>query len=141
MLGSTFSKTDHASGEYDTHHKLKHNWILWAHLPQDPDWSLNSYKVIDTVTTIESTISLMSALPSGFVKNCMLFLMRDGIKPHWEDVQNRNGGCFSYKVLDKNIFETWKQLSFIVAGNSLSDDLNFNSKVTGITISPKKSFA
>jgi hypothetical protein len=70
----------------------------------------------------------------------MLFFMRDGIKPTWEDPKNRNGGCFSYKISEKNVFDSWKQLSFTVAGNSVSNQLNFVNKVTGITISPKKKF-
>jgi hypothetical protein len=121
-------------------HKLNFDWILWAHLPQDPDWTLNSYKILGKVTTIEQTACVMKSLHSHLVKNCMLFFMRDGVKPNWEDVQNRKGGCFSYKVLDKNIFDTWVRLSFVVAGNSISPNQPFNSKITGITISPKKKF-
>tara|TARA_B110000093_G_C12787095_1_gene333025 strand:- start:101 stop:640 length:540 start_codon:yes stop_codon:yes gene_type:complete len=121
-------------------HKLKYNWILWAHLPQDPDWSLDSYKIIGKATTIEEAISITRSLPVILVKNCMLFFMREGVKPHWEDAQNRNGGCFSYKILDKNIIETWKLMCYVVSGNSLSKNNDFNSKIMGITISPKKKF-
>jgi hypothetical protein len=38
------------------------------------------------------------------------------------------------------VFDSWKQLSFAVAGNSVSNQLNFVNRVTGITISPKKKF-
>jgi hypothetical protein len=138
MLGCM--ETDDKSGENINQHKSRYNWILWAHSPQDPDWSLKSYKRIYKVTSMECHISLMRTLPSVMVKNCMLFFMRESIQPQWDDVKNRQGGCFSYKVLDKNICETWNLLSFVLTGDSISDDKEFNSKVTGITISPKKKF-
>jgi len=136
---SLHENTQEISSEFKLH-KLNCKWTLWAHLPQDSNWSLDSYISIGIVSTIEETITVMSSLPVSMVKNCMLFFMREGIKPHWEDIQNRNGGCFSYKVLDKNIYDSWKQLCYVTAGNSVSSNIDFNSKVTGITISPKKKF-
>ena len=78
-------------------------WVLWAHLPHDTDWSLKSYKNIMEVGCVEDIIRLYNSIPEVLVKNCMLFLMRKGISPTWEDKQNRAGGCFSYKI-NKNIF-------------------------------------
>ena len=70
----------------------------------------------------------------------MLFLMRKGVTPTWEDERNRQGGCFSYKINNKNVHTVWKQLSFILVGETISNDHKFSSHVTGITISPKKAF-
>jgi hypothetical protein len=89
---------------------------------------------------VEETIAVTETLPDVLVKNCMLFLMRDGIKPIWEDPQNRNGGCFSYKVLNKNVYEVWKELTYSVVGDFISHNHSFVSAVSGITISPKKNF-
>ena len=121
-------------------HRLKYKWNLWAHLPQDPDWTLKSYKKIFQFKTVEETIAITETLPEGLVKNCMLFVMKDGITPMWEDVRNRNGGCFSYKVSNKNVFEVWRDLSFVLVGESISNNASFVNSVTGITISPKKNF-
>lgn len=121
-------------------HKLSDKWTLWAHLPHDTDWSINSYKKIFTTSTVEETIAIVETLPQILVQNCMLFMMREGIKPTWEDEKNRNGGCFSYKVSNKSVYEVWKDLSYVVVGNTLSNQLLFVNKVTGITISPKKNF-
>ena len=119
---------------------LSCKWTLWAHLPHDIDWSIKSYKPIYTSSTVEETIAVTETMPEILVKNCMLFLMRDGIKPTWEDEKNRNGGCFSYKVSNKNVYETWKELTYVVVGDTVSIQNSFVSKVTGITISPKKNF-
>lgn len=121
-------------------HKLKYKWNLWAHLPQDPDWSVKSYKKIYQFKTVEETIGITESLPEGLVKNCMLFIMKDGITPMWEDPKNRNGGCFSYKVSNKNVFEVWRDLTYVLIGESISANATFVNSVTGITISPKKNF-
>jgi hypothetical protein len=124
----------------EEYHNLSDKWTLWAHLPHNTDWSINSYIKISTFTTVEETIAVTETLPSILVENCMLFLMREGIKPTWEDPKNRDGGCFSYKVSNKTVCKVWKELSYVVVGSSISKQLGFVNNVTGITISPKKNF-
>jgi len=121
-------------------HKLKHYWNLWAHLPQDPDWSVNCYKKFHRFDDLENTIAITETLPEGLVKNCMLFIMKDGITPMWEDIKNRNGGCFSYKVSNKNVCEVWRDLTYVLVGETISSHASFVNGITGITISPKKNF-
>ena len=115
-------------------------WVLWAHLPHDTDWSLGSYKDIMRLEYAEDVVSLYSYLPEVLIKNCMLFLMRDGVTPTWEDKENRNGGCFSYKISNKDVPNVWRSLSYILTGETISTDPKFILKVNGITISPKKHF-
>ena len=121
-------------------HPLNDIWCLWAHLPHDTDWSLNSYKNIYSLKTIEEVIAISNALPIGLVKNCMLFVMRKGITPLWEDPKNRKGGCFSYKINNKNVYECWKNLTYNLVGENLSNNKNLQLQINGITISPKKNF-
>jgi hypothetical protein len=125
------------TGDY---HDLSETWCLWAHLPHDTDWSLKSYRNIYTLSNIEETIAIMETLPETLVKNCMLFLMREGINPTWEDPRNRQGGCFSYKVSNKHVCNVWKELSYVLVGNSISNNDDFVANVSGVTISPKKNF-
>ena len=84
-------------------HKLSDAWTLWAHLPHDTDWSLNSYNKVLTFENIEELITLNNTIPERMLKNCMLFMMKKGIKPIWEDSENREGGCFSYRIANKYI--------------------------------------
>lgn len=123
-----------------TNHKLHDKWTLWAHLPHDTDWTVKSYKKIMTFSTVEEALVLYETLPEKMIKNCMLFLMRDGIQPTWEDVKNRDGGCFSYKVGNKNITTTWKQASYLLVGESLTAETKLSPLINGMTISPKKNF-
>ena len=129
-----------ATSSIETFHQLSNRWTLWAHLPHNTDWSITSYSPIATFTTVEDTLAVTETLPSILVENCMLFIMKEGIKPTWEDPKNRNGGCFSYKVSNKNVYKVWKDLTYVVAGETISKNTGFVSCVTGITISPKKNF-
>jgi hypothetical protein len=93
-----------------------------------------------TFTTVEQALVLYETLPDKMIKNCMLFLMREGIQPTWEDEKNRGGGCFSYKVGNKNIITTWKHASYSLIGETLTAESKLCASINGITISPKKNF-
>ena len=121
-------------------HKLYDNWTLWAHLPHDTDWSFKSYKEILTFNTAEETITLCSSLPEDLIVNSMLFLMRKDIKPMWEDKQNKEGGCFSYRIQNKSVKKIWKQLSYSLVGETLTKNIKHRPLINGIGISPKKNF-
>jgi hypothetical protein len=142
MLSQHTNTTEAAtmSSNMETFHKLSDKWTLWAHLPHNTDWSLKSYIPIATFTTVEETIAVTESLPEPLVENCMLFMMKQGINPMWEDPKNRNGGCFSYKVLNKNVSKAWSELTYRIVGNTISNGDAFVKCVTGITISPKKNF-
>ena len=120
-------------------HRFSDAWILWAHLPQNPDWSLSGYQQIMKFNTIEQACALMECLPEKLIMGCMLFLMKEGVTPLWEDEGNKNGGCFSYKVI-KNISSVWRDVSYSMVGNTITSDPSFNKTITGISLSPKKNF-
>jgi len=56
--------------------------------------SIKSYKNIYSCKTVEQVVAIVQALPPRLVKNCMLFVMRKGITPLWEDPKNRQGWVF-----------------------------------------------
>ncbi len=121
-------------------HKLSDKWVLWAHLPHDTDWTLKSYIKISEMSTMEEIISLNNSIPEKMIKNCMLFLMRKDINPTWEDEKNCKGGCFSFKVMNKQVCEVWNNCMYALTGETVSNKLDFIKKVNGMTISPKKTF-
>ena len=126
---------------HTSQHKLSNKWDLYYHLPNDTNWKLSSYKTImKDINSVEEVLALNEKINDQVVKYSMLFLMRSGISPLWEDPRNRNGGCFSFKVINKQVNEIWKNLFYSICGESLCVN-NDNSKyVNGITISPKKHF-
>ena len=122
-------------------HDLIGKWNLYYHLPHDKNWELSSYKpIMENIGTAEQLIALNEGLPENIVKHCMLFVMRKGITPMWEDPKNRNGGCFSFKVVNKQVPAVWKSLFYALCGETLSTETKYNPLFNGITISPKKNF-
>jgi len=121
-------------------HKLSDKWVLWAHLPHDTDWSLKSYIKIMNINDLEGLLMVQRAIPEKMVKNCMLFMMKAGVNPTWEDPKNREGGCFSFKISNKSVFSSWNKLLLALSSNNISKNDKFLDKVTGVTISPKKTF-
>ena len=124
----------------ETKHHLSDKWVLWAHLPHDTDWTLKSYINIVEFETVEEVIAVINTIPQTMINNCMLFVMKEGINPTWEDKRNSKGGCFSFKIMNKQVCSVWNDLLKVVAGNTISSDEDFVNNVNGITISPKKSF-
>jgi translation initiation factor 4E len=118
---------------------LKTTWVLWGHLQHDSNWNMDSYTQISTISHVEELIELIDILPDKLLTNYMLFMMREGINPVWEDPQNKEGGCFSYKVDNKYVKEIWSDLCYSILGNSISNE-TVNNTITGVSISPKKSF-
>jgi hypothetical protein len=128
-----FEDDEHGAGN-----RLAHNFTLYFHFPQDSDWSINSYKEISTFSTVEKMVQLMDAI-EPIVEKGMLFIMRDEIKPMWEDPINKQGGSFCYRVSKSDVYKSFKMLTFAYCGGtSLSNDATFIDNVTGITVSPKQ---
>ena len=50
-------------------HVLSTSWSLWAHLPQNPDWTQKGYEFIHKYQYIEDTIAITETLPELLVKN------------------------------------------------------------------------
>ena len=70
----------------------------------------------------------------------MFFIMREGILPIWEDKQNKTGGCWSFKIIKKDVFNAWNELAITLLGESITKNPVQNMEINGISISPKKSF-
>tara|TARA_B110000305_G_C19342412_1_gene589868 strand:+ start:714 stop:1259 length:546 start_codon:yes stop_codon:yes gene_type:complete len=121
-------------------HNLNNKWTLWLHLPYDTDWSINSYKKVTTFDTLEDCIILIENINKEIIEKCMLFIMKNNIKPIWEDVENSKGGCLSYKINTENVYNVWKKLNYYLIGETLIDDKDIMDNINGISISPKKNF-
>lgn len=121
-------------------HDLNNNWTLWLHLPYDTDWSINSYKKVSTFHTLEDCITLIEGVNKEIVEKCMLFIMKNNIKPIWEDPDNSKGGCISYKITTDYVYDVWKKLNYYLIGETLINDKSILDNINGISISPKKNF-
>jgi len=114
-------------------------WFLYFHEPFDTNWDLKSYKFLCTISNVDDYIQVFHAFKPLFF-NGMFFIMREHISPRWEDENNINGGCFSFKVnknvLHEKIFEICSQMM----GETLGKKTEFSLNINGISISPKKNY-
>ena len=116
-------------------YKLSNKWNFYIHLQDVEEWDFSSYHNIQTIDNVGQAILLSDEINFDLIKKTMIFIMKNDIKPMWEDAENKQGGGFSFKVHNKNIEYVWKKLFFMLLGGSLS-----NKPINGISLSPKKSF-
>lgn len=120
---------------------LLNRWNFYYHLANDKEWTLQSYHAIFLgIHDVNTCLGLAKAMSEEMVQNNMLFLMREGITPMWEDPKNRKGGCFSYKIPNEHVHAVWISVMFALFGESITVDAKKMKYVNGITISPKKKF-
>lgn len=139
---SSSSLDSSSSGEYVSY-PLESEWVLWHHNPFNKNWSISSYDHLLLIKTVEDFWSLYSGwdknLPS--VKDSMFFIMKNGVKPIWEDCKNKDGGCWSLRIEKEKIETTWLELSMALMGGYLTKRKSDTLVVTGLSISPKKTFS
>jgi hypothetical protein len=120
-------------------YKLANSWRFYIHLHNVDNWDYESYHKIIDLNYAEECILLLNDINFDFIRKTMMFVMRENVKPMWEDESNRNGGAFSFKVHNKNVEQVWKKLTYMLAGNSLTSK-TYSDSIMGISLSPKKSF-
>uniref|UniRef100_A0A6C0L164 Uncharacterized protein n=1 Tax=viral metagenome TaxID=1070528 RepID=A0A6C0L164_9ZZZZ len=120
--------------------KLDHTWNFYLHLHDNSDWTMDSYIKMLEFDNVEYAILLNDEVNYDLIKKSMIFIMKNQVKPMWEDEHNRNGGCFSFKISNKDVAKVWKEVYFGLVGNSLTNNHCDYEKINGITLSPKKKF-
>ena len=78
---------------------LQNNYILYYHSLYDKNWDLDSYQVIGEFNTVDDFWKLHNRLPTLVCGSW--YLMKNEIKPLWEDKENIKGGGWSFKLTKK----------------------------------------
>jgi len=121
--------------ELTQHSKLPNKWTLWYHKSHN-DFTINGYKSIYQIETIDNYWNLHNSwnINGGIIKN-QLYIMKENIKPIWEDPENAKGGRWSFKVKLSQAQKLWDDLAcYLVSGNLITN----SNEVTGISCSIKK---
>jgi hypothetical protein len=115
--------------------ELTKSYNFYYHAPENNDYSLESYNEILSFNSLEEFWILDKFVRKDMIENGMFFIMADPILPIWEDKNNINGGCISWKVDRKNSYKYWIDS----VGHFLTQNLGkHTTKVNGVSISPKK---
>ena len=128
-------------------HTLDSTWVIWYHNPSDNNWETSSYKKLYEFNTLEDFFTFQNTWKNNLprLNLSMMFLMKkldnyEFIYPMWEDKNNQPGGCWSFKVPSTNIEHVWLQLCFYIISNNTCTSEEANSRINGISFSPKKGF-
>ena len=119
---------------------LNNKWVIWYH-DNGPDWTLNGFKKLYEIQTIEDFWEIYSKLNNYIILKGMFFLMKHNVEPRWETENNIDGGCWSYKIHKKETFISWLYLSISLCSEIIVNDHINMDTINGISISPKKNFS
>jgi len=119
-------------------YNLAEDWNLWYHSITDNNWQKGSYQKLVSLTSLFDYQLIQEIFKQNHYQNGMFFCMRSGVFPNWEDPQNRQGGCLSFKISSKDIISEWNHLLFSCINQTILQEND--QEITGISISPKKEF-
>jgi hypothetical protein len=110
-------------------------WSLWYHHEKD-NWKISGYKKIYEINNSTDFWKLYNNWDKiKGINYKHYFLMKENIIPIWEDEENINGGCWSFKINEDQTYNLWTDLSVYLVCNQL---LNDNSDIVGISSCLKK---
>lgn len=120
---------------------LNSYWTVWVHRNDCEDWSIASYQNIFTIDSIASFWDFFNYFHMLNKEENQYFIMRNKIKPKWEDNNNRNGGICSLKMdcYDRNSFydvgcEIMMCLCILIMNETLIQD---GLEINGVSYSVK----
>jgi hypothetical protein len=112
------------------------SWCLYYHNPADTRWTPDTYQNIVTVRTWSEFFAVMRDLQNVSIQQGMLFWMREGVPPLYENHANIKGGCYSLRVSRSNAAHYFMLYTVsAMLGNVVNDSANV---IQGLSISPKR---
>ena len=119
----------------DSNTNLSNKWNIWYHHEKD-NWDISGYKNIYEIKTVGDFWRLYNNWHKlKGVNSRHFFFMKDDVPPIWEDEQNKNGGCWSFKVIDHDAEKLWTDLSIYAVCGQLT---NNSDDIVGLSICLKK---
>jgi hypothetical protein len=117
---------------------LPSKWVLWFHDPNDSEnWQAASYRQITNIASVDDWCGIHHAFKDFWI-NGMFWIMREGFPPIWEDPLNRQGGCYSFKIMKPEVPDAWfKYVAQVLGETAAASD---SEKITGIAITPKRNY-
>lgn len=124
---------NHYKKRYNTDY-LNSEWNLYIHNLTEKDWTLNSYKHVTRFQTIDDFWTFFNNYKN--FRKFNFYMMRDNIKPVYEDRQNKNGYSYSYIIPGRKVTETFVDILVKMLSENLTD-LKNTYEICGISLTPK----
>ncbi|KAF2654323.1 eukaryotic translation initiation factor 4E [Lophiostoma macrostomum CBS 122681] len=130
---------------FNVKHPLMNHWTLWFTKPpsgKGDNWNellkeVISFDSVEEFWGIYNNITPTSelALKSDY------HLFKKGVRPEWEDVQNKHGGKWAFQFKEKksiNIDALWLHVMLAAIGENLEDE--DDNEVMGVVVNVRRGF-
>ena len=120
---------------------LNDTWSVYFHNPFDNNWDESGYIKLSTLGNLEE-YHMLNSLLKTHTHEGMFFVMRDHIFPKWNDVENKNGGFLSIKILKDKVPLFFEKIIVDLMNETLlkPEHYHLSGHINGVSISPKKHF-
>jgi len=135
----------HDPDNFNVKHPLMNTWTLWFTKPpsgKGDNWNdllkeVISFDSVEEFWGIYNNITSTSelALKSDY------HLFKKGVRPEWEDSQNKHGGKWAFQFKEKksiNIDALWLHVMLAAIGETLEED--GDNEVMGVVVNVRKGF-
>lgn len=129
------STNSNAKSVSSTDHPLKSSWVLWYRPPtsKTADYeksitALASFSTIESFWVVYTHLKRPSSLPS--VSDYHIF--KKGVRPVWEDEENKKGGKFIVRLKKGVADRYWEDLLLAIVGDQFGEA---GEEVTGAVLS------
>ncbi|KAJ5876349.1 uncharacterized protein N7529_001933 [Penicillium soppii] len=135
----------HNPEDFNVKHPLMHEWTLWFTKPpsgKGDNWN-DLLKEVVTFSSVEEFWGIYNNITptSELGLKADYHLFKKGVRPEWEDPQNKHGGKWSYQFKDKRsvpIDELWLHAQLAAIGETLEGDAD--NEVMGVVVNVRKGF-
>ncbi|KAI1818305.1 translation initiation factor eIF 4e-like domain-containing protein [Poronia punctata] len=135
----------HDKDNFNVKHPLQNKWTLWFTKPSSgrgDNWN-DLLKNVITFNTVEEFWGIYNNIApvSELALKSDYHLFKEGVRPEWEDPQNKHGGKWSYQFKEKrsvDINELWLQTMMAAIGETLEDE--DDGEVMGVVVNVRKAF-
>ncbi|OJJ83994.1 eukaryotic translation initiation factor 4E [Aspergillus glaucus CBS 516.65] len=135
----------HDPENFTVKHPLMHEWTLWFTKPpsgKGDNWN-DLLKEVVTFNSVEEFWGIYNNITptSELGLKADYHLFKKGIRPEWEDPQNKHGGKWSYSFKDKRsvpIDDLWLHAQLAAIGETLEND--DDNEVMGVVVNVRKGF-
>ena len=114
------------------------SWCLYYHNPADTRWTSDSYTKIGTAKTWGEVFTITNAIQDVSMHQGMLFWMREGVPPLYENHANIKGGCYSIRINRQKAVHYF--LLYTISSMLGKTVTNSENIIQGVSISPKRIF-
>lgn len=132
----------HDPENFNVKHPLAHEWTLWFTKPPSgkQDWN-ELLKEVITFNTVEEFWGIYNNITpaSELAQKSDYHLFKSGVRPEWEDPQNKHGGRWAYTFKERKANDDiWLHVLLAAIGEQLEDESD--NEVMGVVVNIRKSF-